>query len=124
MADFHYYNANINEERISDCVTRAISLGLGLKYTVVGNLLDLASEHTGYNRISIDSYGYLLTDVFCLPIFYPKRGQTVEDIIDEYPHNTLIIRLEGHLVTAIDACIWDLFDSNDREDITCYWIAK
>ena len=84
---------------------------MGVDYNVAGNLLDLASEHTGYNRISIDSYGYLLTDVFLLPLFYPRRGENVEDVIDRFPNNTLIIRLEGHLVCAVNGVVQDLFDS-------------
>lgn len=124
MSDFQYYNANPTKSVEEDCVTRAISTGLGINYEAVANLLDLASEHTGYNRISIDSYGYLLTDVFLLPIFYPRRGENVENVIDRFPNNTIIIRLEGHLLCAVNGMVTDLFDSWDRKDITCFWVAK
>lgn len=124
MADFHYYNANPHLSVEEDCVTRAISTGLGINYEIVANLLDLASEHTGYNRISIDSYGYLLTDVFLLPLFYPRKGENIDDVIDRFPNNTLIIRLEGHLLCAVNGMVQDLFDSGYREDITCFWVAK
>lgn len=124
MSDFMYYNANVNKKIISDCVTKAIKIATGLEYFTVAKLLDLASEHTGHDRLTMQSYRYLLEDVFGFPVFYPEKGETVEDIIDKYPRNTIIIRVSGHLLVAVDGTILDLFNSDYRRDVTCYWIAK
>lgn len=124
MSDFMYYNANPKKARISDCVTKAINIATGLEYYTVAKLLDLASEHTGHDRLTMQSYRYLLEDVFVFPVFYPEKGETVDDIIDKYPRNTIIIRVSGHLLTAVNGVIMDLFNSDYRRDVTCYWIAK
>lgn len=124
MSDFTYYNANPDKQVLSDCVTRAITLASGLPYYTVVELLDLVSEHTGHNRISMASYAYLLEEVFKYPVVYPKAGTTVEQVIDKYSHNTLLIRMEGHLACSVAGILYDLFDSSMRDDVTCFWIAK
>lgn len=124
MSDFMYYNSNPKRERLNDCVTKAINIATGLEYYTVAKLLDLASEHTGHDRLTMQSYRYLLEDVFGFPVFYPEKGETVEDIIDKYPRNTIIIRVTSHLLCAVNGVIMDLFNSDYRRDVTCYWIAK
>ena len=124
MSDFMYYNANPKRERLNDCVTKAINIATGLEYYTVAKLLDLASEHTGHDRLTMQSYRYLLEDVFGFPVFYPEKSETVEDIIDKYPRNTIIIRVTSHLLCAVNGVIMDLFNSDYRRDVTCYWIAK
>ena len=124
MSDFMYYNANPRKARVEDCVVKAINIATGLEYYTVSRLLDLASEHTGHDRLTMQSYRYLLEDVFGFPVFYPEKGETVEDIIDKYPRNTIIIRVSAHLLTAVNGVIMDLFNSDYRRDVTCYWIAK
>ena len=124
MSDFMYYNANPRKARVEDCVVKAINIATGLEYYTVAKLLDLASEHTGHDRLTMQSYRYLLEDVFGFPVFYPEKGETVEDIIDKYPRNTIIIRVSAHLLTAVNGVIMDLFNSDYRRDVTCYWIAK
>ena len=124
MSDFMYYNANPRKARVEDCVVKAINIATGLEYYTVAKLLDLASEHTGHDRLTMQSYRYLLEEVFGFPVFYPEKGETVEDIIDKYPRNTIIIRVSAHLLTAVNGVIMDLFNSDYRRDVTCYWIAK
>ena len=124
MSDFMYYNANPRKARVEDCVVKAINIATGLEYYTVAKLLDLASEHTGHDRLTLRSYRYLLEEVFGFPVFYPEKGETVEDIIDKYPRNTIIIRVTSHLLCAVNGVIMDLFNSDYRRDVTCYWIAK
>ena len=123
MSDFMYYNANPRKARVEDCVVKAINIATGLEYYTVSKLLDLASEYTGYDRLTLRSYRYLLEEVFGFPVFYPEKGETVEDIIDKYPLNTVIIRIKGHLLVSIVGIVTDLWDSREKYP-TCYWIAK
>lgn len=123
MSDFMYYNANVNKDVTFDCVTRAITLASGLPYKTVCKLLDLVSEHTGYDRITLKSYSYLLEKVLLYPVFYAEEGETVDDVIRKYPNNTLLIRIKGHLLCSVAGVVTDLWDSRDKL-VTCYWIAK
>ena len=124
MSKFTYYNNNdlgIEEE---DCVTRAITLASGLPYRTVTKLLDLVAEHNHCERLYVGCYRYLLENVLGYPVKYPKRYETVSDVIDRYPHNTLLIRIDQHLLCAVAGVIYDLWDSGYRDDVTCFWIAK
>ncbi len=123
MSDFMYYNINPKKETTFDCVCRAISLASGLPYLTTSRLLDLVSEHTGYDRITLKSYSYLLEKILLYPVFYCDYEETVDEVIEKYPHNTLLIRIDGHLLCAVASVITDLWDSRDRL-VTCYWIAK
>ena len=123
MAKFTYYNINPSKHVESDCVTRAIATASGLNYITVCNLLDLVSEHTGYHRLTLQSYSYLLEKILLYPVFWVNERKTVDDIIQEYPNNTLLIRIRGHLLCSVAGAITDLWDSSD-EPVTCFWIAK
>lgn len=124
MSKFLYYNNNDMGIEEEDCVTRAITLATGLPYKTISKLLDLVGEHNNCERLYVGCYRYLLEDIFNYPVKYPKRHETVGNIIDKYPHNTLLIRIDQHLLCAVAGVIYDLWDSSYRDDVTCYWIVK
>lgn len=123
MSEFVYYNNNDKGIEEEDCVTRAITLASGLHYKTVSRLLDLVAEHNGCDRLYVGCYNYLLEYIFGYQVKYPHEGETVEEVIAEYPHNTLLIRIDGHLTCAVAGVIYDLWDSWYRE-VDCYWIVK
>lgn len=124
MSDFTYYNNNPKKAEVEDCVTRAITLASGLPYKTVSKLLMLVGEHCDCEPLYYGCYRYLLENVLGYPVKYPEDYETVNDIIDKYPHNTLLIRIGGHLLCAVAGTIYDLWNSGYRDDVTCYWIAK
>ena len=123
MAEFRYYNNTPDMSIQENCVTRAITLASGLPYKTVTRLLDLTAEIQDCDSLTLPCYRYLLEYILCYPVKYPYQGETVAEVIAEYPHNTLLIRIDGHLLCAVAGVIYDLFDSED-EPVTCYWIAK
>lgn len=120
--NFSYYNINPEMLEEEDCVTRAIALGLKLPYKTASNLIQLTADHYGCPKLCIWCYEKLLTQTFNLPVRYCKDGETVEDIANLYPNNTVIIRIEGHLTCAVEGTIYDLFDCTEHI-VDCYWIA-
>lgn len=124
MSSFKYYNANPSGEEISDCVCRAITLATGLPYKTINKLLELVAEHNHCDKLFLGCYRYLLEDVFGYPVKYPDGYVTVGELIDEYPHNTLLIRISSHLLCAVAGQIYDIFDSSYRDDVTCFWVVK
>lgn len=123
MSDFIYYNNNDKGIEEEDCVTRAITLASGLSYRTISKLLDLTAEHNNCDRLYLGCYRYLLEYVLEYQVKYPQKGDVVDDIITKYPHNTLLIRIGGHLLCAVAGVIYDLWDSRDQL-VTCYWIVK
>lgn len=122
MSRFVYYNVNPDKEETEDCVTRAIKLATGLEYDTIRAMLELSAEHYECEELCVCCYQYLLNEVFKFPMKLCSNFETVDEVIDMYPNNILLIRIEGHLLCAIDSVIYDLWDSYDKI-ATCYWIC-
>lgn len=123
MSDFAYYNANIDGNEENDCVTRAIKLGTNLPYTTVSKLLDMCSYYYDCDKLCVNCYGRLLSEIFNYPIRYCDFKKTVGEIAKDYPYNTIIIRINGHLTTSVMGVIADIWDCS-KKLVDCYWIVS
>ena len=123
MARFVYLNVNDTKREHEDCVVRAITLASGLKYHTVEKLIQLVAEHNGCDGLTVNCYHYLLENVLGYQVKFADEYETVDDIIRQYPNNTLIIRLDGHLTAIINSTIYDLWDTSDRY-VDRYWIVQ
>jgi hypothetical protein len=123
VGDFAYYNANKDGNEENDCVTRAIKLGTNLSYTAVQRLLEITSFYFECDKLCVNCYGRLLTDIFNFPIRYDDYKHTVGEISKQYPYNTVIIRIDGHLTTSIMGVVADIWDCSDKL-VDCYWIVS
>jgi hypothetical protein len=122
----------------SDCVTRAISIALGMQgnykevYTYVTKHIKesapknwvgkSARDGTPKNvtKLIMDELGF--TWVPCMQI---GTGCKVHLKKDELPKGTLIVRLSRHVACVIDGVLYDSYDSH-REGMRCvygYWIV-
>lgn len=122
MARYIYYNQNPDGNKENDCVTRAISLASGIKYTEVRKKLFYTSRLLNCEKLCVCCYEHLLEDVFK---YKPMQcdGLTVEEFADLYPHGIYLVRMDGHISTIIDNTIYDIFDCRDIE-ITNAWKVK
>lgn len=123
MSDFAYYNANIFGIEDEDCVTRAIHLGTKLPYNAITKLLDMTAYYFDCDRLCINCYGRLLSEIFNYPIRYSDFKETVSQVAKKYPYNTLIIRVDGHLTSSIMGVIADTWDCGEKL-VDCYWIVS
>lgn len=117
--NYMYYNSNpwgLNED---DCVTRAMSAALGIKYTAVGNLLTLISERNGCDRLCVCCYHKLLEDIFGMKPHY-CYGDKVGEVAEDNPGCKLLIRIDGHLTCSMYGVVIDTWDCTD-EIVDCYW---
>lgn len=116
------YNANpwgLDEE---DCVTRAISAALNIKYVAVGRLLELVASYRKCDKLCVCCYHYLLEEVFGLePIFC--GGNRVGEIAADHPGRKLLIRVDGHLTCSMYGVVIDTWDCTD-EIVDCFWIVE
>lgn len=122
MSDYVYYNHNPDDYRINDCVSRAIGTGTGLSYRAVNRLLSIVAETYECEKLCVCCYKHLLSHYFGYEMVKCKFNKTVKMLIDEYPTETLIIRLEGHLTCAKNGKLLDTWDCSDF-DVDCFWIV-
>jgi hypothetical protein len=123
MAEFVYYNVNPLKIEEEDCVCRAITLASELPYSTVYKLLELSAEHNDCEKLCVNCYEHLLTEVLGYTIKFPKYSATIEEIVNTYPHNTLLLRINYHLTCAVNNTIYDLWDCRDRL-VDMFWVVK
>lgn len=119
---FIYANENPNGYHIPDCVIRAITKALDLDYYDVISMLQLNADNLRCDCLNVKCYQKLLDYDFELP-HYIGDGSTAEQIARDFPRNTLLLRMDGHLSCAINGDIYDIWDCSG-EIITDFWVVK
>ena len=123
MADrYRYYNRNPGKIEEEDCVCRAISTALGIRYDAASRLLDLSAEVNRCDTLCVCCYRYLLTDLFCLDGYSTNREVTVAEVAADHPNDKVIIRVDGHLTCSINGVVLDIWDCTD-ELVDCFWVV-
>lgn len=120
---YKYYNHNPNNIKIKDCVCRAISTAIGLRYEAVDNLLELTADNYDCDKLCVCCYNKLLEEVLCYDRIDCDFEKTVEQVAIENSRNKVIIRVDAHLTTAIYGNILDIWDCSE-ELVDCYWIVS
>lgn len=122
MADFAYVNVNPDNERVSDCVTRAMVLSTGIEYPEIRKKLFHISKLLNCSKLDICCYRFLLDNVFSLQRIN-CHGLTVEQFADIHPVGTYLIRVPSHLTTVINGCVKDIWDCRS-EPCDIAWFVK
>ena len=117
---YKYYNRNPNNDKLGDCVCRAISTATGLSYQAVDNLLQLTADEYDCDKLCVCCYHNLLDNILCYERITCKRFETVEDIARLHPRDTILARIEGHLTCIIKGNILDIWDCS-TELVDCFW---
>lgn len=109
MAKFVYWNENLDRQKVSDCVTRAITLASGLPYSEVRRKLRYTGRLLDCQRLCLSCYSFFIEE-----ILLGKRtncdNMTVGEFADAHPLGVYLIRMEGHISTIIDNTVYDIFD--------------
>lgn len=113
MVDFKYLNVNPDKRKRNDCVTRAISLASKLPYSVVRKKLFHTAKLLDCEKLCNTCYSHLIEKVL---YGVPKNcdGMTVAEFGELHPQGTYLLRMNGHITTLIDYCIYDLFDCRNH----------
>lgn len=113
MAKFRYYNLNPNGEKVSDCVTRAISLASGLPYAEIRRKLKYSAKLLDCEKLCPTCYGFYINQVLG---GVPKNceSMTVGEFADLHSKGTFLIRIKGHLTCIVDNTIYDIWDCRSR----------
>ena len=118
-----FYNRRPDGKQMQDCVCRAISTALGISYPATDKLLNLVADQYGCEKLYVDCYGHLLSDIFGYKKYFPRSEMTVEQLIENYPDKRLIIRVNGHLTSSIMGTLLDIWDCSN-EIVDCYWVVE
>ena len=108
MAKWIYHNANPDGNHSDDCVTRAISTALGLKYAQVRKKLHHTAKLFTCDKLTRDCYSNLLDKVFSLPRIECSE-LSVGEFADLYPNGTYIVRVPNHATVVINGNCYDTF---------------
>ena len=120
--EYMYYNRNPWKLDEEDCVCRAISAALDIKYVAVENLLELVAGANQCDKLCVCCYHKLLEDVFGMEPIY-CYGERVGEIARSHPGRKLLIRIEGHLTCSMYGVVIDTWDCTDKV-VDCYWIVE
>ena len=123
MSNYKYYNRNPQRKHIKDCVCRAISTATGLCYEAVHNLLEITAKEYGCEMLCVCCYDNLLSGVLCYRREECNFTKTVSEVASSHSKNTLIIRIDSHLTSAINGTVLDIWDCTDSR-VDCFWIVK
>ena len=114
MAKFIYLNVSPENEHKNDCVTRAITLATGLKYSRVRKMLFHSAKLMQCAKLECSCYSHLLNDTFKFTRVQ-CRGMTVGEFADLHPYGTFILRVPNHATVVIDGNCYDTFWCLDYE---------
>ena len=120
--NFKYHNENPYRIEENDCVCRALTRALDLRYETAEELLSMSAKVNKSDTLCVCCYHHLLEDVFHLPVRKCNNWERVKDIARSYPNNRVLIRIDGHLTVSDCGIIYDLWDCSQRL-VDCYWIV-
>ena len=113
MARFQYLNVNPDGYKRNDCVTRAISLASGLSYPTIRRKLRHTARLLDCEKLCVSCYEFLIREVLG-GVPNNCEWMTVNKFADSHPNGTYLLRMDGHITTLIDNCIYDIFDCRNH----------
>ena len=109
---YKFLNVNQNNNFVNDCVIRAISVAENKSW---GDTYDDLSRIAKKNGILLDDVNFVEP---LLDYRYNRvktySGDTVQDILEDYPIGTYLVTMRGHITVIIDGVVYDTFDCRDR----------
>jgi len=122
---FVYYNANPKNNRVGDCVIRAISKATGMSweetYTEIilqgFEMYDMPSSNAVWETY-LSNHGF---KKYILPYTCPDC-YSIKKFCEDYPKGTYVVGTGSHVVAVIDGRYYDTWDSGD--EIPTYYFKK
>ena len=117
---YQYYNANVLNKYVDDCVIRAISCATNKSWDYV---YDYLSDIAQYEGTLFDKKDFVIN---YLDKTY-KRLNGIKGLVGEisgmFPYSTLLITMRGHICCSKNGIIYDTFDCRDRQ-VEYVWLVK
>jgi len=116
---YKYYNENPLNKYEDDCVIRAISCATNKSWDYV---YDYLSDIAQYEGTLLDKRDFVINYLDRIYQRINTNGK-VGEVSAKYPHNTLLITMNGHIVCSKNGIIYDTFDCRDRE-VEYVWLVN
>lgn len=123
MINYVYRNVNPKQDTIEDCVTRAITTVTNLDYNSVVNLLNWTARVYGCDKLNVNCYCNLLSDIFQYKSYECYDNETVSYIAKCFPNSKLLIRIEGHLTCSLYGSVNDIWDCSNKI-VDRFWVVR
>ena len=109
---YRYYNANINNNFVNDCVIRAISTAEDKSWSETYDDLSRIAKKNGILLDDVNFVEPLLDYRYNRADTYPN--ETVGDFVGRHCEGIYLITMPNHITTAIDGVVYDTFDCRNR----------
>lgn len=119
MTRFQYWNENIDDEHIGDCVTRAITFSTGMPYDKVQEKLYYCGKLLECDPLCVTCYDFLLTKYLEFTPLDPN-GMTLYEFGEAYPEGLYLVRSNGHISALFDGCVYDTWDCRSMKLTNCW----
>lgn len=116
---YKYFNPNPCGRTVGDCVVRAISAAFDISWERAFDILtenarqmcDMPSSDSVWEA-TLRQMGFVHKTV---PVY-----TTVKEISEEHPYGVCVAKTDGHVVSIVDGCVMDAFDSSN-EFVQYFW---
>lgn len=112
-----YYNANPNNNHISDCVIRAFSVLYDKPWRKIYDDFSDKAGDIGFMFDTVEFVEDYLDDRYKRECHYSK---TVGEFAEEHPIGKYAVTMDGHITAIIDGVIIDTFNPSQRI-MRCAW---
>ena len=116
---YKFYNANAVNRFTDDCVIRAISCATNKSWDYV---YDYLSDIAQYEGTLFDKKDFVIDYLDKTYQRIPHLYGSVGKISAMFPHNTVLITMNGHIVCSKNGVIYDTFDCRNRE-VEYVWLV-
>ena len=110
---YKYYNANMNNNFVNDCVIRAISTAEDSSWSDTYDDLSRIAKKNGILLDDVNFVEPLLDYRYNRVKVYPN--ETVGDFVSRHCEGRYLVTMPNHITTVIDGVVYDTFDCRDRE---------
>ena len=119
MARYIYLNVNPDQQKVSDCVTRAIHFTTGIPYSQVRKDLYYTGKLFKCEKLCMCCYRHYIEQILgCKPV--NCDGMTLEEFADKNKKGTYLVRMNGHISSVDNGDCYDIWDCR-QEPLTDAW---
>ena len=109
---YKYYNANVHNNFVNDCVIRAISTAENKSWSDTYDDLSRIAKKNGILLDDVNFVEPLLDYRYDRVETYPD--ETVGDFVERCYDGVYLVTMPNHITTVIDGIVYDTFDCRDR----------